>query len=400
MVQAPDKTQADSSEDENSEEEDETLHEFNKTDKIQGKKKGNMGKAGREICEVLKKGDEDMEESLTQLGVRIDHRLVKMVLKKTSSPSLALRFFQWAKLQPGFTHNTLTYNKLTNLLGSSKDFETLQKILTEMLPARRNYSVKTFTFATAWHDDLDMLNKVIEMIDKLELSPRRHAYEMLIAALCEENHASAALGVLEKMVRADCVLRAATFRPLLTVFCLNDQMDKVQVLFEMMKMTGCPPDSITYNLVFSKLCHRKRFVEAAEMLESMVDSGCKPNAATYDIMINSACKTGRVEGALQLLDKMKEEGITPLYGTYSYLLKGLLLTRGFEVAYSFLIQQSGTDPNLDSGNYKYLIRICHKSGLEEEARHLLTEMKAKDSEILVDRWYTEILHENNESKLI
>nr|ADE77743.1 unknown [Picea sitchensis] len=245
MVQAPDKTQADSSEDENSEEEDETLHEFNKTDKIQGKKKGNMGKAGREICEVLKKGDEDMEESLTQLGVRIDHRLVKMVLKKTSSPSLALRFFQWAKLQPGFTHNTLTYNKLTNLLGSSKDFETLQKILTEMLPARRNYSVKTFTFATAWHDDSDMLNKVIEMIDKLELSPRRHAYEMLIAALCEDNHASAALGVLEKMVRADCVLRAATFRPLLTVFCLNDQMDKVQVLFEMMKMTGCPPDSIT-----------------------------------------------------------------------------------------------------------------------------------------------------------
>ena len=59
------------------------------------------------------------------------------------------RFFQWDKLQPGFMHNTLTYNKLTNLLAHSEDFETLQKILVEMLPERRNYSVKTFSFVAA-----------------------------------------------------------------------------------------------------------------------------------------------------------------------------------------------------------------------------------------------------------
>ena len=90
-----------------------------------------------------------MEETLTQLGVQINQGMVKMVLKKRSYPSLALRFFQWAKLQRGFTHNTLTYKKLTNLLGLSEDFETLQNILAEMLPTRRNYSVKTFSFVTA-----------------------------------------------------------------------------------------------------------------------------------------------------------------------------------------------------------------------------------------------------------
>ena len=110
------------------------------------------------------------------------------------------RFFQWDKLQPRFTHNTLMYNKLTNLLAHSKDFETLQNILAEMLPARCNYSVKTFSFVAAWHDDSDMLNKVIEMIDKMEISPRKHAYEMLIATLCEENHANASLDILEKMM--------------------------------------------------------------------------------------------------------------------------------------------------------------------------------------------------------
>ena len=59
------------------------------------------------------------------------------------------RFFQWEKLQPGFMHNTLTYNKLTNIISHSKDFETLQNILAEMLAARHNYSVKTFSFVAA-----------------------------------------------------------------------------------------------------------------------------------------------------------------------------------------------------------------------------------------------------------
>ena len=103
---------------------------------------------------------------------------------------------------------------------------------------------------------------------------------------------------------------------------------------------------------------------------------------------------------LQLLDKMKEKGIKPLYGAYSYLLKGILIARGFEEAHSFLIRQSGTDPNLDSGNYEYLIRICHKSGLEEEACHLLLEMRIKDLEFLDDKLYTEILSENDMSQEI
>ena len=130
-----------------------------KLTKPKRKKKWELEEAGREICEVLERGEKDMEETLSQLGVQINQGLVKMVLKKRSSPTLAMRFFQWAKLQTGFTHNTLTYNKLTNLLGRSEDFETLQKILAEMLPARRNYSVKTFSFAAAWHDDSDMMNR-------------------------------------------------------------------------------------------------------------------------------------------------------------------------------------------------------------------------------------------------
>lgn len=129
----------------------------------------------REIHQVLEKGDEDMEETLTQLGLRLTPRLVKSVLGTTSSPNLALMFFQWAKSQPGFQHNISTYDKLVDILGRSKEFESLQSIFLERSSARCDNFSKTFLFTAGWHDDLDMLNEVMKMFDKLELSVKREA---------------------------------------------------------------------------------------------------------------------------------------------------------------------------------------------------------------------------------
>jgi leucine-rich PPR motif-containing protein len=328
-----------------------------------------------EICQVLEKGDEDVEETLTQLGVHLSPGLVLMVLGKTSSPTSALRFFQWAKTQPGFKHNSSTYDKLGNTVGSSKDFETLQRVLWERFVEGGKISFKTFSFVTAWHDDPAMLNEVLEMIKKLELSPRRYAYERLIGALCRKDHVDAALAVLEKIATADCAPRMHAYRPLIQVYCKKNQMDKAQEVFGMMK--DCPQDSSCYNLVLSALCSRKQFAKATKFFQSMVNMGYKPDAIAYDIMICAACETGRIQGALQLFDRLKEEGIKPLYGTYTHLLRGLLQNNGFDKAHSFLIQQSGKDPKLDSVNYTYLIRKCRKSGQKEEADKLLMEKEAK-----------------------
>jgi hypothetical protein len=81
----------------NNEEEEDNLPDLDKTDEIREKKKWKRVDAAREICQVLGKGDEDMEEALDQLGVLLNPRLVNIVFDKTSSPNLARRFSQWAK---------------------------------------------------------------------------------------------------------------------------------------------------------------------------------------------------------------------------------------------------------------------------------------------------------------
>lgn len=200
--------------------------------------------ARREICEILEKGNEDINETLTQLGIQLNPRLVNMVLEKASSPSLALRFFQWAKAQRGFKHNSLTYDKLVDILGRCKDFETLERVLSERSAARCSYSAKTFSFAIAWHDDSNMLNEFMGMIVKLEPSTRLSTHENLIDAFCKENHADAAMVILKNMASADCAQSMSAFRPLILFYRQNNQMDKLQEVFELMKMKGCPADEI------------------------------------------------------------------------------------------------------------------------------------------------------------
>lgn len=368
----------------NSEDEDGTLAGSIKADETLDKKKWKLADAIKEMCLAVEKGDGDLDETLNRLGIHLSPLLAWFILGKIDSPNLALRFFQWAKLKPGFKHDTQTYDRLVNILGCSKDFEALQRVLAERSAACCSNSAEVFSFATNWHDDSDMLNKIMEMFEKLELSLRRDAYEMLIASLCRNNYVNAALMVLEKMASSDCAPRLSTYRPLIKLYCRKNKMDKVQEIFEMMK--DSPQDSLCYNLVLSALCDRKKFEEVTQFHQSMVERGCKPDAHTYNIMIRAACKMGNIEGAIQLLDRLKEEGINPLYASYWHLLDSLLQSKGFDEAHSFLIQQCGNDSKLDTSNYNYFIGACRKSGRQEEFHNLLLEKKVNGVGVGINRW--------------
>lgn len=94
----------------NSKEEEVTSPELNKTDETPQKKKLKLSEAVLEIWQVLEKGSEDMEETLTQLGIKLTPRLVQLVLNMTKTTGSAVRFFQWVKLQPGFNPTSSTYD--------------------------------------------------------------------------------------------------------------------------------------------------------------------------------------------------------------------------------------------------------------------------------------------------
>jgi hypothetical protein len=65
------------------------------------------------------------------MGTGLTSELVTMVLSNLNSLQSSLRFFQWAKAQPGFKTNSVMYDELVNIAGWCKDFETVGMLLTE-----------------------------------------------------------------------------------------------------------------------------------------------------------------------------------------------------------------------------------------------------------------------------
>lgn len=184
-----------------------------------------------------------MEETLTKMGFQVSRQIVRMVLSETRSPILARRFLNGPHYNR-FKRSVSTYNLLTTILAHSKDFNTMQMVFSEKMDAQVDVTVRTFRFATAWHDDPNSLNEVIRIIEKMPLTSRVRSYNLLIRAVCRKN-ANAALRVLEKMVTDGCAPNRKPFRPFILFDRLQNQMDKLQEIYETMEIFGCPPVGFT-----------------------------------------------------------------------------------------------------------------------------------------------------------
>lgn len=332
-----------------------------------------------EICKIIENDEKNMEETLMLTGTRLTSELLMMVLSNLNSLESALRFFQWAKGQPGFKPNSAMYDELVNIAGRCKDFETLELLLTERIADHCFNSAKTFCFATVWHNDAEMLGEVTETINQLEKFAQKNAYDMLVAALCKEDYVDSAISVLKEMFKAGCALTPFTFRPLLVAHGRNHRIAEVHEAFKFMKKMNCPPDVSCFNFVLRKLYQNEKFAEAEKFLRMMVNTyGCKPDHVTYDILILEACKARKIEDAIRHFGRMKGDGLKPMHCTYTNLINGIFQVSGFEKAYAFVREQSGKDDRLDLTNYSFLIRSCSKLGNYREAHDVLMEMKAKN----------------------
>jgi len=355
--------------------EEATLQKLAKKNEV----KQHLEETRNEICKIIENDEKRMGETLTRMGTGLTSELVTMVLSNLNSLQSALRFFQWAKAQPGFKTNSVMYDELVNIAGRCKDFETVGMLLTERVAEHCFNSPRTFSFATAWHNDAEMLGEVTETIKKLENFAQKNAYDMMIAALCTEDYVDSAISVLKEMYKAGCALTPLTFRPLLVAHGRNHRMAEVHEVFKFMKKMGCTPDVACYNIVLRKLYQSEQFAEADKFFSMMVNTyGCKPDHVTYDILVLEACRARKMEDAVRHFGRMKEDGLKPMHCTYTNMINGFFKLDGFEKAYAFVRQESGKDYSLDLNNYSFLIRSCTKLGNYREAHDVLMEMKAKN----------------------
>ncbi|KAK2965250.1 hypothetical protein RJ640_020005, partial [Escallonia rubra] len=211
-----------------------------------GTSKADLEEVNR-VCKVVEELfvlDRNMEAVLSGCGVNLTLDLVVDVLdrfKHARRP--AFRFFCWAGEQPGFEHDSRTYNKMMEILGKTRQFETMVAVLEEMG------------------------GKGLLTMETFEIS-------MKAFTAAKERKKAAKLG------------------------------KEAQILFERLK-ERFSPNLQTYTVLLNGWCRVKNLMEAGRVWNEMIDMGFKPDIVAHNTMFEGLLKGKKKSDAIKLFEVMK-----------------------------------------------------------------------------------------------
>ncbi|KAL8229323.1 hypothetical protein R6Q57_014223 [Mikania cordata] len=313
------------------------------------------------VCNVIEELfalDRNMEAVLDDCGVRLTHDLVVDVLerfKHARRPSF--RFFSWAGQQPGFSHDSRTYNMMMCILGKTKQFETMISLLDEIgekgLLTLETFQICIKSFAAAqqrkkavgifelmkkhnFKVGVGSINCLLDNLGRAKLgkeaqllfeklkgrfTPNIQTYTVLLNGWCKVGNLLEAGKVWNEMIdkgfNPDIVAYNTMLEGLLKVHKRSDAVK----LFDVMKAKGPPPNERSYTIMIRDLCKQKRMKDAVEYYENMLKFGCKPDAAVYTCLITGFGNQKHMDKVYGLLKEMKENGCPPDGRMYNALIK-------------------------------------------------------------------------------
>ncbi|XP_039117986.1 pentatricopeptide repeat-containing protein At1g22960, mitochondrial-like [Dioscorea cayenensis subsp. rotundata] len=229
-------------------------------------------------------------------------------------PRLALRFFRWAELQPGFPRCEMAFVGVLEILADSD--------LT-----RAAYAVMERVLALGLHGILDLLIQGRFIPGTRWQSARFPLFTGWCAVgsssdvknCNREDNAQDALELLGKMLNKGFSFNDVTYNVLINATRIVGELQlgsasEAFKLGEEMIARGITPDTVSYNVQIDGLCKMGNIDEAYNLLLKMVKDGKRglsPNKYTYTLLINEHCNREIGNEALRLYGEMHEKGVQP-----------------------------------------------------------------------------------------
>ncbi|KAF5453156.1 hypothetical protein F2P56_028083 [Juglans regia] len=296
------------------------------------------------ILKIFKWGP-DAEKALEVLKLKLDHRLVREVLKIDVEVSVKIQFFKWAAKRRNFEHDSTTYMALVNCLDEAGLVGELWKTIQEMVRS-------TCTIGPA------ELSEIVKILGKAKMVNR-------------------ALSVFYQIKGRKCKPTANTYNSMILMLMQEGHYEKVHELYnEMSNEVNCFPDTVTYTALISAFGKLGREDSSIRLFDEMKENGLQPSAKIYTTLLGIYFKLGRVDRALSLIQEMKEKACALTVFTYTELIKGLGKTGRIEEAYSIYIDmlREGCKPDVVLINN--LINILGRAGRVQDALKIFNEMES------------------------
>ncbi|KAG9150322.1 hypothetical protein Leryth_017625 [Lithospermum erythrorhizon] len=306
-----------------------------------GKSKGAKSKVDAEevdrVCKLIDELfalDRNMEAVLDGCGVVLTHDLVVDVLDRFKhARKVAFRFFCWSGDRPGFGHDSGTYNKMMEILGKTKQFETMVSVLEDMgergLLTLETFQISIKAFAAAkerkkaWVWKAKLGKEAQTLFERLEhrFTPNIRTYTVLLNGWCRVKNLLEAGKIWNMMIdkgfKPDIVAHNTMLDGLLKCKKRSDAIK----LFEVMRAKGPSPNVKSYTILIRDLCKQGEMDMAIGYFGEMLDSGGEPDAAIYTCLVTGYGNQNKMDKVYRLLVEMKEKGFSPDAQLYNALIK-------------------------------------------------------------------------------
>ncbi|KAJ8466190.1 hypothetical protein OPV22_028742 [Ensete ventricosum] len=316
------------------------------------------------------------------------HHVAALLRSRPLEPRVALGFFDWISLRPGFRHTVDTYSSLVQTVaranlsprGAEKivismikscssaveihsalqSFKSLHQI--GFLPSLRCHNFMMMKFAR--FQMIAEMKELFEQMQKDGIFPNLHTYNTIINAHCKEGNIIEAKAYLNYLLQAGLDPDTHTYTSFILGYCQSDDFVRACRLFLLMPLRGCARNEFSYTVLSHGLCEAGKVKEGLSLFSLMDNDGCSADLHIYTVMIGGLCKVGRdvdakmmlyeisqKEGAMAL-EQMISSGCKPDVFTYTILVKSYCMEGRLEEAESLMIQmqRNGIAPNVVTYN--------------------------------------------------
>ncbi|XP_047310402.1 pentatricopeptide repeat-containing protein At3g16010 [Impatiens glandulifera] len=295
------------------------------------------------ILKIFKWGP-DAEKAIEVLKMKVDHRLVREILKIDIEINVKMQFFRWAGKRKNFEHDSTTYMAFIHCLNESGLFGEMWRTIQDMVRS---------TFLIRPSD----LSQIVKMLGHAKMVHK-------------------ALSIFYQIKRRKCKPTSSTYNSVILMLIHEDHYDKVHELYiEMCNEGNCLPDTLTYSALIVAFGKLGREESAFRLFDEMKENGLNPTPKIYTTLVSIYFKTGKIDKALSLVQEMRRSGCPPTVYTYTELIKGMGKARRFEEAYELFVKmlEEGCKPDVVLLNN--VINLLGKAGRISEAVKLFEEME-------------------------
>ncbi|KAL2940791.1 hypothetical protein RDABS01_029141 [Bienertia sinuspersici] len=333
------------------------------------------------VCTILYQQQDasysKLQTNLLKTHFSLNHEFFLQVCNKFPlSWRPVYRFYQFTLACPEFTHTPVTFNKMLDVIGKSRNIDLFWELLQEVAKLRianeKTFRIALKTLATARE-----LKKCVAYFHLMNSHGYGYSLDTLnkvVATLCKEKLVEEAKYVVVKL--KDWIKpNQATYKHLICGFCNVGDVVEASQLWNLMVDEGIEADIDTVNTMMERFFKNNQFDQGLKLFQTTrVKRMEEVGLSTYSIVIKWMCKRGKLSQAHVVFEEMQKRNIQADNATLASILYGLVSRNRVQEA--FLIMENTKKPDISM--YHALIKGFLKSRKAAEATEVFREMIRKE----------------------